>query len=371
MRPSAPTARARRFARWLLSPRLTDWTLALAVGLAIATGVLGLDSGHPDQWLVFALHGIAGFWLTLVLWGKLRRVWPRIISPRKWDRRTAFGLGATLIVGLAGASGVWWVTGGDVSLAGFNLMNWHIVLGVGLGALVLLHMRGRAKRLRTRDLGGRRQALQYGALLLGAAALWPAQQALDRALALPGALRRFTGSREAGSFAGNDFPTSSWVADQPRPLALDTWQLALGGAVAHPQALSYDDLLANLDEIDATLDCTGGFYSTQRWRGARVGTLLDRVQPLPDAQWVRFVSVTGYRWSLPLAEARAALLATHVGGSPLSHEHGAPARLVAPGRRGFQWVKWVVRIEVLTQQDYGEILAIHTSSFSPEGRGEQ
>jgi hypothetical protein len=45
--------------------------------------------------------------------------------------------------------------------------------------------------------------------------------------------------------------------------------------------------------------------------------------------------------------------------------------VVAPGRRGFQWVKWVVRIEALTQPDPGELLAIHTSSFTPEGRGEK
>jgi DMSO/TMAO reductase YedYZ molybdopterin-dependent catalytic subunit len=40
------------------------------------------------------------------------------------------------------------------------------------------------------------------------------------------------------------------------------------------------------------------------------------------------------------------LLATHVGGAPLSAGHGAPARLVAPGRRGFWWVKWVTAIDV-------------------------
>jgi len=26
--------------------------------------------------------------------------------------------------------------------------------------------------------------------------------------------------------------------------------------------------------------------------------------------------------------------------------HGAPARLVAPGRRGFWWVKWVATVDV-------------------------
>jgi DMSO/TMAO reductase YedYZ molybdopterin-dependent catalytic subunit len=31
---------------------------------------------------------------------------------------------------------------------------------------------------------------------------------------------------------------------------------------------------------------------------------------------------------------------------PLSSGHGAPARLVAPGRRGYWWVKWVARIEL-------------------------
>ena len=93
--------------------------------------------------------------------------------------------------------------------------------------------------------------------------------------------------------------------------------------------------------------------------------------PLPGAAWVSFVSVTGYRWSLPLEEARAALLATHVSGEPLSHDHGAPLRLVAPDRRGFQWVKWVVRVEVRTAPDPGELIAIHVSGFSPEGRGER
>jgi len=80
--------------------------------------------------------------------------------------------------------------------------------------------------------------------------------------------------------------------------------------------------------------------------------------------------VTGYRWSLPLGEASAALLATHVGGEPLSHDHGAPARLVAPGRRGFEWVKWVTRIELAAAPDPGQVLSQYTSSFTPAGRGE-
>jgi Oxidoreductase molybdopterin binding domain len=40
------------------------------------------------------------------------------------------------------------------------------------------------------------------------------------------------------------------------------------------------------------------------------------------------------------------LLATHVGDRPLSAGHGFPLRLVAPGRRGYWWVKWVDRVEL-------------------------
>ena len=31
-----------------------------------------------------------------------------------------------------------------------------------------------------------------------------------------------------------------------------------------------------------------------------------------------------------------------------THGHGSPVRLVAPGKRGFQWVKWVDRVQLNT-----------------------
>lgn len=353
-----------------MSPRLTDWSLALAAGVAFGSGIISLVSGHPGQWPVFALHGMAGLWLFLLLWGKVRRVLPRLLDPRRRDRRALLGAAALLIVALAGGSGVWWVAGGDLYAAGFNLLNWHIALGVALTLAISAHMIARARPLRRRDVRGRRQALRFGALLLGGVALWPAQETVERRLGLPGARRRFTGSREAGSYAGNAFPATSWVADRPLPIDAARRRLMVGGAVAAPLALEYGELAAFGDELEATLDCTGGFYSTQIWRGARVGRLLERAGALSGAGWVRFVSTTGYRWSLPLDEAAAALLATHVGGEPLSHAHGAPARLVAPGRRGFEWVKWVVWIEVLTAPDSGQVLSLFTSSFTPAGRGQ-
>jgi DMSO/TMAO reductase YedYZ molybdopterin-dependent catalytic subunit len=107
--------------------------------------------------------------------------------------------------------------------------------------------------------------------------------------------------------------------------------------------------LARGDRVRAALDCTGGWYAVQDWEGVRLDRLLAAVlgPGLPDDGSVDVVSRTGYRRRLPMRDAPSLLLATSVAGRPLSAGHGAPVRLVAPGRRGFWWVKWVARIEVV------------------------
>ena len=84
---------------------------------------------------------------------------------------------------------------------------------------------------------------------------------------------------------------------------------------------------------------------------------------------MRVISHTGYRWTFELRDAPGLLLANGVGGEALSHEHGAPVRLVAPGRRGLEWVKWVVRVELHDGPDPGAPASTVWSSFTPEGRG--
>ena len=110
--------------------------------------------------------------------------------------------------------------------------------------------------------------------------------------------------------------------------------------------------VSDLDSGDITravLDCTGGWYAAQDWHGTTLGRLLaDALDgDLPRDGSIDVISHTGYRRRLPLRDAEQLLLATSAGGRPLSPGHGAPVRLVAPGRRGFWWVKWVARIEVV------------------------
>jgi hypothetical protein len=351
-----------------VTSRGTDWSLALLVSLLFATGLLTWFSGSEGGAWVYGAHGIAGGALAILLGWKLRRVGRRVLDPGSWDRRTSAGLMGLALVAATLLTGWIWTTGGAADLGGYTLIAWHTLLGTLLTVTVAVHLGIRAKRPRRRDVVGRRQFLEAAAIGLGGLIAWRVQRPLAAGLGLPGADRRFTGSYEAGSFAGNSFPVTSWVADDPKPLDPDSYRLAVEGELRRTPSLPLADL-DGPDELIATLDCTGGFYSEQRWRGVRLGRVIERAQPRPGAKHVRVVSVTGYRWSFWLDDAREILLATRVGGESLSHGHGAPVRLVAPGRRGFQWVKWVTRVELHPDPDPGAFPSTIISSFSAAGRG--
>jgi DMSO/TMAO reductase YedYZ molybdopterin-dependent catalytic subunit len=77
-----------------------------------------------------------------------------------------------------------------------------------------------------------------------------------------------------------------------------------------------------------------------------VAALLERVGLEDGARSLLFRSITGYVRRFSLDEASELLLATHVGDEELSVGHGFPLRLVAPGHRGYGWVKWISEVEV-------------------------
>ena len=354
-------------------PSWVDWSILALVAFEVGSGLVSLTVGTPDGAWLFVFHAVAGFTLVALLAYKFRRVRRRVTDTRLWDGGTPVSiLLGTLALGALG-TGVYWALSGPVRVLAWPLLFVHMVLGALVAPVLLWHLRHRFRLPATEGVDSRRTTLQYSALLATGALTWKAQQVAGDALSLPGADRRFTGSKEDGSDEGNAFPVTSWVADDPDPVDTDEWTLTVAGAVESPTEFGYGDLptdpaSGSPDTIGDTteralLDCTSGWYSEHDWRGVRVGDLLDTVEPTDEARWVRFHSVTGYRWSLPVEEARDALLATHVDDEALSHGHGFPLRLVAPGRRGFQWVKWVDRVELTRRRDPGQWVAIFVSGL--------
>ncbi|WP_226022739.1 molybdopterin-dependent oxidoreductase [Halomicrobium salinisoli] len=358
--------------RFVPRPRLVDWSLAAAVALVVGTGLYGLTVGDPAGAWVVDLHAVGGLALLVLVALKLRRVAGRVRPDRLTGPRLISVLLAALALGALG-TGIWWALGGSLAVGPWGpwgLLMVHMILGSLVPLVLVWHLRHRFHSPGDVDLD-RRSALSYAAVVGATGLAWRGQEAVDDLFATPGAERRFTGSREHGSDDGNDFPVTSWVADDPDPIDGDAWVLRVRGRVADPGTFGVEDLGMNDDSDDdsatgterAVLDCTSGWYSEHDWRGLRVGDLLDRAGPDDAAQWVQFRSVTGYRWSLPIEEARDALLATHVDGERLSHAHGYPLRLVAPDRRGFQWVKWVTGVRVTRRREVGEWVAIFVSGF--------
>jgi len=325
--------------------RLVNLALLVAVPVLVATGLLAWVAPSPIAEGLLVMHRVAGVGLVLAL------AWKYGIARRSVRRRVRGGLDVSLAVGGIASIALLLVLGlglawsiGVVSFdrpLGYSLLNVHVFVGVALVPLMVAHAARRwESRPATRDLGGRRVALRALALGVGAVV---ATAALDRV----GLARRSTGSRAAASFSGNDFPLTIWAFDAVPTIDAATWSMRIDGDVVSPGAIFYEDLLAlPSTEREAVLDCTGGWWTEQRWRGVTLADLLASHGVRASAKRVDVVSLTGHAWSFPIVEADRLLIATHVGGETLSPGHGYPARLIAPEHRGFQWIKWVIQVHV-------------------------
>lgn len=134
---------------------------------------------------------------------------------------------------------------------------------------------------------------------------------------------------------------------------LKEWRLVVDGKVEQPLSLKYSEIL-DLPSIEKTvlLICPGFFVNNGRWKGMSIRELLKRAQAKDDAT---YVTVRGPRGNYekvekyPLNDAKSdqLFLAYQVNGATLPRKHGFPLRLVAEGRYGSEWVKyvWNVRVE--------------------------
>ena len=314
-----------------MSPRATNLVLFALVPLLVLSGLLAWASRDDVAALLIGAHRAIGAALLVAL------AWKQGVVRRSIRRRVSAGSSRSLVVGsatsivllLALGLGLAWTVGlisFDRPLS-YSLMNIHVIAGIALVPLVIAHT---AERWAPVSAPGRRDAIRALAVLAAGAVVAAVTDRVDP-------VRRGTGSRQT-----NTLPVTTWTFD--RVPDISDWRLHVSGAVRAESVHSYEGVLGSQSVTrEVVLDCTGGWWSAQRWRGVPLPYLFE---PLPGASRVRIVSLTGHSATFDLP-ADDVLLATHVGGEPLTLEHGYPVRVVAPGHRGFMWVKWVSRVEVL------------------------
>ncbi|CAN5606824.1 hypothetical protein BH24ACT26_BH24ACT26_08610 [soil metagenome] len=241
---------------------------------------------------------------------------------------------------LALAGGIAHATGAARSWGPITAMQLHVGAALLSIPFALWHIRLRRVRVHSTD-ASRRQLLRSAALVGASGLAYLAVEGFVRVTSLPGSKRRFTGSYETGSLRPERMPVTQWLNDQVPAIDTRSWRLRVS-APGKRRDMTYEDIAGFEERERAIIDCTGGWWAEQDWEGVRLSTLLG---PLEGGS-ITVTSATGYARRFPVRDAHRLLVATRAGGRPLSPGHGAPARLVAPGRRGFWWVKWIDSIEV-------------------------
>jgi DMSO/TMAO reductase YedYZ molybdopterin-dependent catalytic subunit len=145
------------------------------------------------------------------------------------------------------------------------------------------------------------------------------------------------------------------------------WRLVVDGLVERPLSLSLDDLKKLPARTQITRhDCVEGWSSIGKWKGVRLGPLLDQAGLKPNVRYIvlhcadtldpNTLDGTGqYYESIDLIDAYhpQTILAYEMNDRPLPIPHGAPLRLRVERQLGYKQAKYVMRLEAVS--DFGHI----------------
>lgn len=145
------------------------------------------------------------------------------------------------------------------------------------------------------------------------------------------------------------------------------WTIEVGGLVKNAATFAIDELIRAMpcEERLYRFRCVERWAMVVPWSGFPFKALMDKVEPLGSAKFVRFVSFfdpdeapwqerTGFyegQWpyyeGLTIEEAsnELAFVATGLYGHDIPKQHGAPLRMVVPWKYGYKGAKSIVKIE--------------------------
>jgi DMSO/TMAO reductase YedYZ molybdopterin-dependent catalytic subunit len=156
-----------------------------------------------------------------------------------------------------------------------------------------------------------------------------------------------------GQYVTRDFPVLSAGPTPHTPLS--EWTFEIRGAVDKPVSWSWGELLALPTETPTVdIHCVTAWSKLDTtWRGVSLDTLLDGVDT--SAEYVLAFCDGGYTTNLPLEDITGgkAWIAYEYEGSPLSAEHGGPARLLVPHLYFWKSAKWVRGLELRDHDEPG------------------
>jgi methionine sulfoxide reductase catalytic subunit len=185
---------------------------------------------------------------------------------------------------------------------------------------------------------------------------------LDRAITDEAYAASYNNYYEFSAFKGRVYRHASKLRTHP-------WQIEIGGLVDKPRIFDVEELIRAMpiEERLYRFRCVEAWAMAVPWTGFALKSLIQRVQPLSAARYVRFVTFFRpgeasnqnpsrgpwpYTEGLSLDEAtnELSILATGMYGHPLSKQNGAPLRLVAPWKYGFKSIKGIMKIEFTAEK---------------------
>lgn len=136
----------------------------------------------------------------------------------------------------------------------------------------------------------------------------------------------------------------------PQHVDIGNYTLLVDGKVAAPKSYNYNEVVENHTHYRkvVTLNCVEGWSVTILWDGIRVRDLLDEAGYDPAAKTIIFYAADGYYTSFPLSYIldNDIMMAFAMNNVTIPPERGYPFQLVAEGKWGYKWIKWVTHIEV-------------------------
>jgi len=159
-----------------------------------------------------------------------------------------------------------------------------------------------------------------------------------------------------------------WYSPVP-PIEQATYRLQVKGLVDRELSFSVADLRRLPRESQNTrMKCVQCWSARAEWGGFRFGHLLEMAKPKTGARAVRIECADKWYEYFSIADLLAprVLFAMDMQGQPLADRHGAPLRLIDPGRYGYKSAKLITAIEFV-REGKGSMACDIGPYYSPSG----